>query len=49
MNIAGTKSTHLGELRFETNTHERDGLTVTILSTLEDDRDYEEQSSVGYT
>lgn len=47
MNITGTKSTHLGELRFQTNTQHLDGLT--ILSTVDEDRDNEEQSSVCST
>ncbi|KAJ8690953.1 hypothetical protein PTI98_010570 [Pleurotus ostreatus] len=46
VNITGTKSTHLGELRFQTNTRQLDGLTVTILSPVDEDRDIEEQSSV---
>ncbi|KAG9227104.1 hypothetical protein CCMSSC00406_0009636 [Pleurotus cornucopiae] len=46
VNITGTKSTHLGELRFQTNAQPLDGLTVTILSTVDEDRGSEEQSSV---
>ncbi|KAF4591336.1 hypothetical protein EYR40_009939 [Pleurotus pulmonarius] len=45
MNIAGTNSTHLGELRFQPNTNERDALTVTILSAPDAVRDYDGQSS----